>query len=71
VIQSIWWHRQHCQAKSKYGYWIDTISMLDLHTEVLPHGMNHWAQGLHWQSQLMVIPIPQYKDFATISSLKE
>jgi hypothetical protein len=43
--------------------------MLDLHTEVL-HGMNR-AQGLHWQSQLMVIPIPQYKDFATISSLKE
>jgi hypothetical protein len=43
-------------SKIQYGYWL-IQPMLDLHTEV-PHGMNR-AQGLHWQSQLMVIPIPQ------------
>jgi hypothetical protein len=70
VIQSIWWHRQHCQAKSKVWILVDTISMLDLHTEVLPHGMNHGprtslAKSINGDTYSTV------QDFATISSLKE
>jgi hypothetical protein len=45
-----------------------------IHNAGLAHSPSPWneslGQGLH-KSQLMVIPIPQYKDFATISSLKE